>query len=282
MENTDLLVTGHADVTAVLSDARFAVPPAPGGARPHSLAWLRQTVCRFSEGADHARRRAIVVDELDAISPDHLRLRARDRVLAGDGPERVPVIVLGEALGVTDLGTLGDAVPVAASGYLTGEGRSGADAAVATLVRLLGPGPDERVAGRVAVLVQACEATAALVRATLPYARRPEFRGRPVDRVVAETLRFDPPAPVLRRVAAEGARLNGRAIPRGAVVTLDLRAANRDPDVFDEPGRFDPDRRERPHLTLGAGRRPCPGGGHALHLAAGVVEAVLHGTEDGR
>ncbi|MEU8799956.1 cytochrome P450 [Spirillospora sp. NPDC048819] len=206
MDNTDLLVTGHADVTAVLGDARFTVPPALGDARPPSLAWLRRTVCRFSEGADHERRRAIVV----------------------------------------------------------------------------GPGPDERVAGRIAVLVQACEATAALIRATLPYARRPESRGRPAGRVVAETLRFDPPVPVMRRVAAEGARLNGRAIPRGTAVTLDLRAANRDPDVFEEPGRFDPDRREHPHLTFGAGRRPCPGGGHALELAAGVVEAVLHATEGGR
>ncbi|MFG2089922.1 MULTISPECIES: cytochrome P450 [unclassified Spirillospora] len=282
MENTDLVVTGHADVIVVLSDARFTVPPAVGDARPHSLAWLRQTVCRFSEGADHERRRSIVVDELDAIDPDRLRLRARDRVLAGDDPELVPVLVLGEALGVTDLGTLGHAVPLAASGYLTGEGRDGADAAVATLVRLLGPGPDERIAGRIAVLVQACEATAALVRAALPYARRPESRGRPASRVVAETLRFDPPVPVMRRVAAEGARLNGRAIPRGTAVTLDVRAANRDPGVFERPGRFDADRREPPHLTFGAGRRPCPGRGHALRLAAGVVEAVPHATEGGR
>lgn len=282
MENTDLVVTGHSDVTAVLGDARFAVPPAAGDARPRSLEWLRRTVCRFSEGTDHRRRRAIVVDELDAIDPERLRLRARARVLAGDAPELVPVIVLGEALGVTDLGTLGDAVPVAASGYLTGEGGGGADAAVATLVRLLGPGPDELVAGRIAVLVQACEATAALIRAALPYARRPESRGRPADRVVAETLRLDPPAPVLRRVATEGARLNGRAIPAGTAVTLDLRAANRDPDVFDRPDRFDPGRRERPPLTFGAGRRPCPGDGHALQLAAGVIEAVLHATEGGR
>ncbi|MGH3240702.1 MAG: cytochrome P450 [Spirillospora sp.] len=128
--------------------------------------------------------------------------------------------------------------------------------------------------------MQACEATAELVRRTLPYARRPESRGRTVDAIIAETLRFDPPVPVMRRVAAtDDAHLSGRAIARGTLLILDLRAANRDPDVFAAPDRFDPDRRERPHLTFGAGRRPCPGSDHALHLAAGVVEAVLSGTE---
>lgn len=282
VDSTEPVIRRHADVVAVLDDARFAVPPAASGARPGSLAWLRQAVCRFSEGGTHERRRAIVVDALDAMSPADLRLRARDRVLAGDGPEQVPVIVLGEALGVTDLAALARAVPGAASGYLTGRGRDGADAAVAVLVRLLGPGPDEEVAGRIAVLMQAYEATAALVRTSLPYARRPEARGKAVDRIIAETLRFDPPVPVMRRVAAEDADLNGRAIPRGAVLILDLRAANRDPDVFEEPDRFDADRRECRFLTFGAGRRACPGRDQALHLAAGVVEAVLHGTEGGR
>ncbi|MFA1551166.1 cytochrome P450 [Actinomadura chokoriensis] len=278
MENTDVVIDRYAAVVAVLRDARFAVPPAAGGP-PASLAWLRRTVCRFSEGTEHERRRAIVVDALDALDPARSRRRARDLVRAGGAPAEVPCRVLGEALGVTDLDALTEAVPAAASGYLTGQGRDGADAAVAVLVRLLGPGPDEVVAGRIAVLLQAYEATAALVRTALPYARRPESRARPVEDVVAEVLRFDPPVPAMRRVAVEDARLDGRAIPRGAVVTLDLRAANRDPAVFEDPDRFDPGRRERGHLTFGAGRRPCPGAGHALHLAGGAIEGILHGAE---
>ncbi|GAA4227315.1 hypothetical protein GCM10022254_14710 [Actinomadura meridiana] len=279
MESTNLVISRHADVTAVLDDPRFVVPPAGQDARRHSLAWLRQTVCRFSEGADHQRRRALVVTALDAMRPADLRERARARVLDGDPPERAPVAVLGEALGVEDLDALMEAVPVAASGYLTGDGGTEADAAVATLVELLGPGPDELIASRIAVLMQACEATAGLIRRTLPHARRQESHGRPVDNVIAETLRFDPPVPVMRRVATDDAHVNGHTIPKEAMVTLDLRAANRDPAVFDHPDRFDPDRRERPHLTFGAGRRPCPAAEHALHLAAGVVEAVLDGTE---
>ncbi|MEU5988880.1 cytochrome P450 [Spirillospora sp. NPDC047418] len=282
MESTELVITRYAGAVAVLSDARFAVAPAEDAARRHSLAWLRRTVCRFSEGADHERRRALTVDALDAIDPGHLRRRARDLVRAGGDPGEVPSLVLGEALGAADRGALARAVPAAASGYLTGAGGDGADEAVAVLVRLLGPGPDERVAARIAVLMQAHAATAALVRRTLPHLRRPESRGVPVEDVIAETLRFDPPVPVMRRIAASGAHVDGRAVPRGALVTLDLRAANRDPAVFEDPGRFVPGRREGPHLTFGAGRRPCPGTGHALHLAAGVIEAVPHPTEDVR
>ncbi|WP_433461584.1 cytochrome P450 [Spirillospora sp. CA-128828] len=284
MENTALVITRYADVVAVLSDARFIVPPlAPADDEPpRSLAWLRRTVSRFSEGNDHERRRALVVEALDAMDPAHLRRRAR--VLAQDGgdPGEVACLVLGEALGVADPAALARAVPVAASGYLTGQGQDGSDEAVAVLAGLLGPGPDDVVAGRIAVLMQAYAATGALVRAVLRHGRRPEAQGRPVEDVIAETLRFDPPVPAMRRVATEDARLNGRAIAQGTLVTLDLRAANRDPDVFGDPGRFDPGRRERPHLTFGAGRRPCPGTGHALQLTAGVIEAVEHGTEAAR
>jgi cytochrome P450 len=58
-------------------------------------------------------------------------------------------------------------------------------------------------------------------------------------------------------------------------VLLDLDAANRDPAVFDDPHRFDPERRADRHLSFGHGLRPCPGADHAQALAGGVIEAVL-------
>ncbi|MGK5557892.1 cytochrome P450 [Actinomadura kijaniata] len=246
--------TRYAEVTAVLADPGFTVVPAGGDGGPGTLDWLRRTVCRFSEGETHRRRRAVVERELARIDPAGLRRAARVRPDA--------VAVLGRALGVTDADTLAAAVPVAAAGYLSGERPPGVDAAVAALVGLLGPGPDETVANRIAILVQACEATAALVRSTLGLARGLADPDRwDAESLVVETLRFAPPVPALRRVAA------------GAPVVLDVRSANRDPAVFADPERFDPGRSGPAHLTFGSGRRPCPGAVHAVQIAAGAVEA---------
>ncbi|MFI0352922.1 cytochrome P450 [Actinomadura sp. 9N407] len=248
--------TRYAEVTAVLADPGFTVVGADGGGGPGTLNWLRRTVCRFSEGETHRRRRAIVERELARVDPADLRRAARARPDA--------VAVLGRALGVTDLDTLTAAVPVAAAGYLTADDRPpGADTAVAALVELLGPGPEETVANRIAILVQACEATATLVQTTLALGR--EISGPnqwDTESLVGETLRFAPPVPALRRITA------------GTPVVLDVRSANRDPAVFTEPERFDPGRSGPTHLTFGSGRRPCPGAVHAVQIAAGAVEAM--------
>ncbi|MER6811279.1 hypothetical protein ABT299_18570 [Spirillospora sp. NPDC000708] len=135
MANNDLVITRHAEVSAVLADERFVVPVAEGGAPRGSLAWLRGAVCRFSEGAEHDRRLDVVARSLDEADPARLRRRTRERILAGEAPDLAPISALGEALGVTDLDALTGAVPAAASGYLTGTGRDGADAAVAALAR---------------------------------------------------------------------------------------------------------------------------------------------------
>ncbi len=283
------VVSRHADVRAVLADPRFIVAPVEHQGPAGTLAWLRATVCRFSEGAAHDRRLAVVQAELDRLDPADLRRDAAERTRkiltgSGDAPvdvmasiaRHVPVAVLGARL-AADEEALAEAVPVAAAGYLTGlERPEAADAAVMALAELLGPGDDETVANRIAVLTQAYEATAGLVGLALATALPlPDPYRWPGAAVVAETLRFDPPVRALRRVTAEAAELDGHTLPAGAVVRLDVEAANRDPAVFAEPDRFDPGRTEEAHLTFGAGRRRCPGGEEALGLAAGIVEAVL-------
>jgi cytochrome P450 len=286
------VVSRHADIRTVLADPRFVVPDVGGGGRPGTLDWLRQTVCRFSEGEAHERRLGVVRAELGHLDPAGLRQGAAARTetildQAAGAPvdvmaaiaRRVPTAVLGAALGV-DTDVLAEAVPVAAAGYLTGLDDPGAaDAAVQVLVRLLGPGDDETVANRIALLMQAYEATAGLVGITLAHALRlPDPAKWPAEQVVAETLRYDPPVRAMRRVAAEAAVLDGQAIGAGESVRLDVAAANRDPAVFEAPDRFDPGREEDAHLTFSAGRRPCPGGDQALQLAAGIVEVVARRT----
>ena len=59
------------EVVAALEDPAYTVPPA-APART-GVAWLRSHVARFSEGAEHERRRALAVAILDKIDPDSLR-----------------------------------------------------------------------------------------------------------------------------------------------------------------------------------------------------------------
>jgi cytochrome P450 len=89
--------------------------------------------------------------------------------------------------------------------------------------------------------------------------------------VVHESLRMEPPVSVLPRIAAAGGSVGGVEVPPGALVLCGIAAANRDPDVFDRPDRFDPERGEHEILTFGFGQKYCPG----THLARQQVLAAL-------
>lgn len=76
---------------------------------------------------------------------------------------------------------------------------------------------------------------------------------------VEEILRFAPLAPV-RRVPSEELPVHDRQLPEGALIMLDLGAANRDPDVITDPHTFRIDRTGRSqHFTLGHGHKYCLG-----------------------
>jgi hypothetical protein len=216
-----------------MDELTYPVPPAPPHARPATLAWLRASVPRFTDGDDHRRRRALVIAELSRLDEAALRQAAaiRTKDLAGmpieDLARAVPVGVLSaDRVDVADVRTV-------ARVYLTGDPSSEADDAVARLVAALG-GPDEETAARIAVLVQACEATAGLI---LNAVKRPPA---PADARLAETLAHDSPIRATRRVG-----------PTGEVIPVDLS--------------------RRP---FGEGAHACPGRSHALALAAGVLEAL--------
>jgi hypothetical protein len=173
----------------VLEDPAYLVPEAPAAAS--GIGWLRSAVSRFSNGATHVRRRAIVEELLAAIDPEELRAAY----------EGHPVARLSQKLGVADAdleAVTGD-VRVAAAAYQTGD--TAADDAVERLVAVFGGVHDERTAAHLALLVQACDATAALIE-------------RARDRAVASVLQDEPPVPATRRVG-----------PDGEVVLVALRGA---------------------------------------------------------
>jgi hypothetical protein len=149
-----------------------------------------RTSGRFSTGDAHGRRRGYAATVLASIDPETLRRRAGALTAVGQDPAHIPVAALAEALGVPPEHTQSvvDAVATVARGYFPGTDAGAAgEAAVAYLIEVFGGIADEPTAARIGLLVQACNATAALIANTL------EGRG-------------DPPVPALRRVCVAAAR----------------------------------------------------------------------------
>ena len=76
---------------------------------------------------------------------------------------------------------------------------------------------------------------------------------------VEEILRFDPALHMFTRWVYEEAEVMGQTFKRGDQVAILMAACNRDPGVWDEPGRFLPTRTVKPHVSFGAGIHFCVG-----------------------
>ncbi|MFI2612609.1 hypothetical protein [Kitasatospora sp. NPDC018619] len=268
------------DVTAALADPALVPLPAQPGAPPGTVAWLRSAVARFGSGEPHARRRALVLADLERLDPDQLRVAAA----AGFEPDtRLRVVrVLAAGLGLADpeavardiaavsrayfaagpddpatktaeaVDAVGAAEAVDAMDAVDAADGPAADAAVARLLPAMGDPDEETAANRIGLLVQACDATAALVEGAR---RHPDG--------LAGVLRSDPPVRTMRRLAVRGTGIGGVAVPAGTPVLLDVAAAQAGAP-------------EGVALTFGAAPRSCPGRAQALVIA----EGILYGASD--
>ena len=96
-----------------------------------------------------------------------------------------------------------------------------------------------------------------------------------IPTAVEELLRFDSPVQAdYRRVLAD-CEVNGVPLRRRDNIVLLLGAANRDPDVFENPDRLDVGRRPGPHLSFGRGIHRCPGAALARLQGRIVLEVLL-------
>lgn len=80
-----------------------------------------------------------------------------------------------------------------------------------------------------------------------------------INAAVEEVLRFEGPVDVTGRIASREMELGGCPIHQSQSLLVSLRAANRDPEVFDEPHRFDITRSKSPHVAFGGGAHICIG-----------------------
>lgn len=97
-----------------------------------------------------------------------------------------------------------------------------------------------------------------------------------IPKAVIETMRRDPTAGALARVAAKDMEIGGVAIPAGTAVLLSIAAANRDPSVYEDPDRLWLKRPMRPLLSFGFGPHMCLG----MHMALAEMEVALDAMLD--
>jgi cytochrome P450 len=101
------------------------------------------------------------------------------------------------------------------------------------------------------------------------------------DDLVEEVLRHDPPVQYTMRMTHEPVTLAGVDLPTDSGVVVLLAAANRDPAVFTDPTRFDPERpNNRDHVAFSAGIHYCLGAGLARIEAAVALRALFERYPD--
>ena len=106
--------------------------------------------------------------------------------------------------------------------------------------------------------------------------REPEL----IEQALEEFLRLDMPQIGFARSTVADVEIGGRLIPAESPVAMVFPAANRDPDVFENPDEFRIGRSPNPHLTFGAGIHSCPGKSIARATVLSALEAIITGTGD--
>jgi len=103
-----------------------------------------------------------------------------------------------------------------------------------------------------------------------------------VEGAVEEILRQDPPLHLFTRWAYEDIEIGGHLVRKGDEIGLLLAAANRDPQMWQDPARFDPTRPVRPNHSFGAGVHFCVGAPLArleLQIALPILFARCPGLQ---
>lgn len=97
-----------------------------------------------------------------------------------------------------------------------------------------------------------------------------------VPQAIEEGLRWEAPLLNVSRMATEDLELGGVSIPKGALISLSLGAANRDPARYRDPDAFDIFRDPGQHVSFGDGPHLCLG----MHLARLETRVLLNAVLD--
>ena len=96
-----------------------------------------------------------------------------------------------------------------------------------------------------------------------------------ITNAIEETLRFDTPVTNTSRVTNRDMTVSGCPVGKGESLHLSLAAANRDPEIYKDPDRFDIEREDSQHVAFGGGRHLCLGAHLARVEAQEAITALL-------
>lgn len=109
--------------------------------------------------------------------------------------------------------------------------------------------------------------------------------------VINETLRLYPPVPLLLpHYSSEDCTVGGFDIPQGTTLLVNTWAIHRDPNVWEEPNDFKPERFEViekgregfKFVPFGVGRRACPGNNMAIRVISLAIGSLVQCFELGK
>ncbi|XP_021908295.1 cytochrome P450 81D11-like [Carica papaya] len=104
-----------------------------------------------------------------------------------------------------------------------------------------------------------------------------------LQNVIFETLRLYPTAPLLvPHMSSSHCVINGYDMPPNTILITNAWAIHRDPEIWEEPSRFNPDRfinnKVDVHkliMPFGLGRRTCPGAGLAQRMVCLILGSLI-------
>ena len=232
-------------------------------AEPLRLAAVRERFAPFV--SDEVDR---LIDDIESDGRAELR-----RSVAGPLAARVVAELLGlEAADTRSMLGWYDAIVDSVTGVAAGrepsaEGAAAFETLSRTVSPLLAPaaslGGDEVVSNAAVMMFGGIETTEGMI-ANLVFHLLANGEAQIVPNAVEESLRLEPAAAVVDRYATRDAELAGSHVRKGDFVEISLAGANRDPEFFPDPDRFDVHRENaRHHLAFAHGPHVCIG----MHLA---------------
>jgi cytochrome P450 len=101
---------------------------------------------------------------------------------------------------------------------------------------------------------------------TLAFIQHPDqwalYKQDPVGRAkwaTEECLRYDAPVKSIQRLASQDIEVRGKVMEKNDRIRWFISSANRDPNVFAKPDKFDITRQPNPHVAFGNGVHHCLG-----------------------